>query len=129
VQHRNFLVPSLHQTMSLVDKHLENESHYLMHAQHSKHATAQHSVQLQCCSSSHRPRFSILDRASTMMKDAGVNRCRSFWWSMLYLTDFQDSTGREDLYRGSTGRQLAAWAKRLCRDRAPCSLPFRTPHL
>jgi hypothetical protein len=40
------------------------------------------------------------------MKDAGVNKYRSFLWSMLFLTDFQVTAGLEDLYRGSTGRQL-----------------------
>jgi hypothetical protein len=30
-----------------------------------------------------------------MMKDSGTNKYRSFLWSMLYLTDFQDVVGHE----------------------------------
>jgi hypothetical protein len=41
-----------------------------------------------------------------MKKDAGVNKYSSFLWSMLYLTVIEHAVGHQDLYLGSTGRQL-----------------------
>jgi hypothetical protein len=48
---------------------------------------------------------------------------------MLYLTVIEHAVGHQDLYLGSTGRQLWVWAKRPCRDRALCSAPSGSPHI
>jgi len=79
-----------------------------------KHATAQHGVQLNWRSSSHKPQFSILDRASVMMKRCRTElnigsfcgRC-STWPTFRMPSDMK----LYGVYRSSTARQLSELEK------------------